>query len=248
MNIQSNYDGNYIMVKGRMTSGIQTYADVGACNIALDQGGLLSTPAKVDFASSSAQDADGGTGLITALLFGLGTDGLYQEETITLEGTSKKTSTKDWYRLFGLIGLTCGTSLANVGDIYVTKTGTGGTWSGGVPPTFTDVSALCKAPAAAGLGLTCFYTTPNKSGSWQAVELQVSARAQSGTVMIQVRDWQNLTPTVRVYYIDLPAGGAYTVDLRKYKITVGKKTDIRVMAAGASAGMVCHAALAIEGK
>ena len=46
MNNASRYSGNFIFVKGRMTAGLTTFADVGACNIALDQNGLLSTPAK----------------------------------------------------------------------------------------------------------------------------------------------------------------------------------------------------------
>ena len=45
MNSASRYSGSYIFVKGRMTAGLTTFADVGACNIALDQNGLLSTPA-----------------------------------------------------------------------------------------------------------------------------------------------------------------------------------------------------------
>ena len=230
MNIKANYDGKYVLVKGRMTAGLTTYADVGACNILLAQHGLMSAGAKVDYATTSAQDAAAGTGMKTATFFGLGTDGLYQEEVVTFEGTTKKTSTKDWTAFFGLVGKTCGTSTANVGDIYVTKTGTGGTWSGGIPPTFTIASALCKAPAGAGIGLTCFYTTPNKAGSWQVTELLVSTRAQAGTVAIQTTDWANATPNERVFYIDVPAGGAYNFDLRKLKITVGKNTDIRALA------------------
>lgn len=248
MNISANYDGNYILVKGRTTNGPNTYSDVGACNILLDQAGLLATPAKVDFATSSAQDAAAGTGMITATFFGLGADGLFQTEDVAFEGTTKKTSAKTWSRFFGLVGKTCGSTQANVGDIYVTKTGTGGTWSGGIPPTFTIASALCKAPAGAGIGLTCFYTTPNRAGSWQVTELQISARAQAGTVAIQVKDWENETPNERVFYMDVPAGGAYTVDVRKYKITVGKNTDIRALVLGASAGIICHVAMAIEGR
>ena len=45
MNNASRYSGNFIFVKGRMTAGLTTFADVGDCNIALDQNGLLSTPA-----------------------------------------------------------------------------------------------------------------------------------------------------------------------------------------------------------
>jgi len=231
-----------------MTNGLTTFADVGACNLALNQGGLLATPTTVDVSSSSTDDADEGTGMNTATLFGLGEDALYQEEVITLDGQTPVTSTKKWYRVFGIVGASMGSGGTNAGDLYVIKTGTGGTYSGGVPGTFTAASALVKAPANAGQGLTCFYTTPDTAGSWQAVELQLSGRTQAGTAQITVRDWENGTPATSEYYIDFPAGFDTAVDLRKYKITVGRKTDIRVMALGASTGLICHAALAIEGR
>lgn len=242
------YDGKYVLVKGRMTNGPTTFADVGACNIALDQNGLLSTPAKVSVSSSSANDADEGTGLITATIIGLGPTAQYQEEDITLDGQTPVDSVGTWYRVFGIVGKTAGSGGTNAGDIYVVKKGTGGTYSGGVPGTFTAASALVRAEANAGQGLTCFYTTPDAAGSWQAVELQLSGRTQAGTAQITVRDWQNGTPATREYYVEFPAGFAISVDLRKYKITVGRKTDIRVMALGASTGLICHAALAIEGR
>ena len=242
------YDGKYVLVKGRMTNGPITFADVGDCNILLNQGGLLATPATVDISSSSADDADEGTGMNSVKIIGLGETGLYQEETIVLDGQTAVTSTLKWFRVFGIVGATAGSGAVNAGDIYVVKTGTGGTYSGGVPGTFTVVSALVKAPAGAGVGLTCFYTTPDKAGSWQVTDLMLSARAQAGTACIQVRDYENETPISREFYIDFPAGVAYNVDLRDYKITVGRKTDIRLLALGATSGVIVHGSLAIEGR
>ena len=181
MNNASRYSGNFIFVKGRMTAGLTTFADVGACNIALDQNGLLSTPAKVSVSSSSADDADEGTGLITATIIGLGPTAQYQEEDITLDGQTAVDSVGTWYRVFGIVGKTTGSGGTNAGDIYVVKKGTGGTYSGGVPGTFTAVSALVKVPVGDGQGLTCFYTTPDSVGSWQVTELQISGRTQAGT-------------------------------------------------------------------
>lgn len=248
MNSASRYDGNYIFVKGRMTNGLTTFADIGDCNILLDQNALLSTPATVAVSSSSANDAAAGTGMRTATLIGLGADGLYQEEVVTLNGQTAVNSTKTWYRVFGIVSKTAGSGGTNAGDIYVIKTGTGGSYSGGVPGTFTIASALVKAPAGAGQGLTCFYTTPDRDGTWQVESLDISGRAQAGTVCIQVQDFANATPSTREFYVDIPAGGAYQLDVRGYKITVGGKTDIRVLALGASAGIVCHAAMAIRGR
>lgn len=248
MNSASRYSGNYIFVKGRLTAGLTTFADVGACNIALDQNGLLSTPAKVSVSSSSANDADGGTGMITATIIGLGPTAQYQEEEITLTGQTAVDSVGTWYRVFGIVGKTAGSGGTNAGDIYVVKKGTGGTYSGGVPGTFTAVSALVKAPVGAGQGLTCFYTTPDSVGSWQVTDIQISGRTQAGTACIQVQDFENETPSTREFYVDFPAGFGYQLDVRPYKITVGRKTDIRVMALGASTGLVCHAAMAIAGR
>lgn len=246
MSNAARYAGNYIFVKGRMTAGLTTFADVGACNILLNQGGLLATPSTVDVSSSSASDDSAGTGMKTATIVGLGPLATYQEEDITMDGQTVVTSTKTWFRVFGIVSKTAGTGGTNAGDIYVIKTGTGGTYSAGVPGTFTAASALVKAPVGAGQGLTCFYTTPDEDGAWQVLSLDVSAHAQPGVVCIQVQDFENAIPSVREFYVDIPAGGAYQLDVQKYKINVGRKTDIRVLALGSSAGIICHAAMEIR--
>ena len=159
-NFKDRYDGVAVTVKGRNPSSLTTLADIGGCAIALNQGGILATPIKLDISSSSTADVAAGTGARTITIMGLGASAAYQEETVTLTGQTVVQSAKTWYRVFGAYVLTAGTGLTNAGDIYIVGTGLGGTYTSGVPGTFTIASACCKMLAGTSFGGTCFYTTP----------------------------------------------------------------------------------------
>jgi len=241
-------DGYKVVIRGRMNSGLATQADVGGCNILLDQHGLLKTPAKLDITSSSALDTGAGTGARTIVIVGLGPTKRYQTEVVTLTGTTIVQTALTWYRVFGLRVLTTGTGSKNAGDIYVVKTGTGGTYTTpGVPGTFTIASALCKSIATTNQGVTCFYTTPNyEKGLWKLMRLTLSTRGYAGTALIQIEDHAAGTPVYKEFYIDYPAGFTSTVDLSEFGFVFGPDTDIRVTANGESAGVFVSAVLEIE--
>lgn len=247
MNFSHNYNGYKIAVKGRMTAGLTTAADVGGCNILLNQGGLLDTPALATLSSSSASDAGAGAGAQQITLYGLGEDKLYQEEVVTLNGQTVVDSAKKWYRVFTSVANRAGTTGYNVGDIYIIKKGTGGTYTAGVPGVVTAASMLQKMLAGSNQGPSCFYTTPNlDAGKWLPTGLFFCGRAQIGTAFVQIQDWANGTPFLRGAYVDIPAGGDVFIDLRPYKLECGPLTDIRVLALGASAGLIAAATLFIE--
>lgn len=248
MNEVENYNSNNVIVKGRMSASLTTLADVGGCNILLNQGGLLDTPSTIDLSSSSALDTALGTGARTVTIYGLGENKKYNTETISLAGTTVVTSAKKWYRVFIIKVTTFGNTGANQGDLYAVKTGTGGTYSTpGVPGTFTIASAIFKSLASTNQGTTCFYTTPNiDNGLWIVDRIDLSTRTQPGTMVVLIQDYANGSPATREAYVEFPAGAALQLDMRPYNIKVNKLTDIRVLALGATAGGIVHAAMTIK--
>ena len=191
-------DDYKVWVRGRTDAGLATYTDVGGCNLALDQHGLLSTPAKLDITSTSANDTSAGTGARTLEIYGLGSNKKYQSEVITLNGNTIVQTAKTWYRVFATKVLTFGSGGSNAGIIYGVKTGTGGTYTTGTPGTFTAASAIFKSVAGTNQSSTCFYTTPNyTNGIWRLCKLHVSTKTQAGTLIIQVQDRANNGPATR---------------------------------------------------
>ena len=113
----------------------------------------------VDYSSSSALDvAVTGTGARTIIGYGL--DVNYKEvfEVVAMNGQTVVTGTQKFLRFFGMCIATHGSLNKNVGDIYAVKTGTGGTYTTGVPGTIT--SGLAKMLAAEGSAISGFYTVP----------------------------------------------------------------------------------------
>ena len=139
------------------------------------------TAAKVDVISSNTADASAGTGARKVYLIGLDSNYNLQTEEITMNGQTAVVSTKDWLRVFSAEASLCGTGLVNAGDIYVYKTGTGGTITAGVPGTLT--SAWIKVLAGYGFGTSGLYTVP--LGSKVRLEkLIIGARTQPGELQV----------------------------------------------------------------
>jgi hypothetical protein len=248
MTLNNRYGDNTVIVKGRCITTLTTLTDLGAVNILTDQASLLATPSTIDFSSSSAADTAAGVGARTLNIFGLGANQLFQTETITLNGQSVVTTANQYYRVFWSQVATTGTAITgnNNGDIYAVKTGTGGTYSGGVPGTFTIASAILKIGAATNQGGSCMYTTPNQSGSWTVKRMDVSANLQAGMAVIQALDNSNSVPYLREWYVYLAAGIPVSVDLTPYNLVYTKLTDIRLLGLTNTAGGSIIGSLYIE--
>lgn len=250
-NFNDRYDGVQVAVKGRNPSSLTSLTDIGGCAIALNQGGILATPIKLDISSSSTADASAGTGARTITIMGLGSSQQYQTETITMNGQTIVQSTRTWWRVFAAYVATAGSGLTNAGDIYIVGTGLGGSYTTGVPGTFTAASACCKMLVGTSFGGTCFYTTPQKTGSlWQLTRLDFSAGvvATGGTIIIQSQDWSLATnPVIREQSISLMGVGDHaSIDLTSAELIFGPKTDIRVLGLTATAGIVMGAEMFIK--
>lgn len=242
-----NYNSAHVVVKGRASALPASVADIGGCNILLNQSGLMATPAKIQMSCANVADDSDGTGAQSVRLYGLGPNKLYQEELLATNGQAYVESTKTWYRLFLARVETFGTGKTNAGLIYFIKTGTGGSLSSGAPTTFDITSALAVMLAGASQATSCFYTTPNIAGGlWRVKSLDLSARTQAGTALLQIEDLKNAKAPRREFYTEFPAGISVQLDVGKYNIVVGPDTDIRAMALGASSGAGIHCGMTID--
>lgn len=249
MDITNRYSDNTVIVKGRCTSSLTSFTDLNAANILTDQATLLNTPSTLAISSSSANDASpSGTGARTLKLFGLGSDKTFITETIALSGQTVVTTTNSFYRLFWARVESTGTAITgcNAGDIYIIKSGTGGSYSGGVPGTFTIASAIAKILAQTNQGGSCFYTTPDIDGHWTVKRIDISSTTQSGVAVLQVLDNENGDPYLREIYINFSAGADISMDVTPYNFVYTKLTDIRLLALTGTGGGAVNGAIQIE--
>jgi len=245
MDMRYRYDGYRVAVKGRLAVGLSTQVDVGGSGILLDQGTILGTPSTLSLSSSSVNDAALGTGARTVLVVGFGETGIYQEELVTMNGYTPVVTTKKFLRHFLNIVKSLGSLDGNAGIIYTVKTGTGGTYTNGVPGVLTAASLTCVMLAGTNQGTSCFYTTPNAPGKkWILTGIGCSCATQAGLVFIQTKDWANSSPALREFYVNLSPGVPFDKDLRDLNIQVGPLTDVRVLAMGT--GMAVNAYLTLE--
>lgn len=133
----------------------------------------------LDLSSSSAADAAAGTGARTVEIYGLDVDFNPQSETVTLNGQTIITSTKAFRRVFAAVVQTYGSGGQNAGDVYIYKTGTGGTLTAGVPGTLTGVAL--KMLVGDNIALNGLFTAP-RGQNYRIAMLAVNARAQAGTL------------------------------------------------------------------
>lgn len=249
MDIANRYSGNTVIVKGRCTATLTSLTDLNAANILTDQATLLNTPSTLAISSSSALDASpSGSGARTLELLGLGEDGTFISETIALNGQTVVTTVNKYYRLYWARVKTCGTAITgyNAGDIYIIKSGTGGSYSGGIPGTFTIASAIIKIAAQTNQGGSCLYTTPNISGFWRVKRIDISATTQPGIAVLQILDNNSGDAYLRDIYINFAAYADVSIDMTPYNLVYTKQTDIRLLANTAAINGAVNGAIYIE--
>jgi len=221
--------GQYIAFGRNATVGT-TIEELISYDVAMDWNSILASAAAMDVSSSSAADAAAGTGAQKVRLFGVDTNYAYVTEDITMNGQTKVTGTQTFLRVFGAEVVQSGSGKTNAGDVHVVKTGTGGTYTAGVPGTLT--SAVTKMLTGWGSSSNGMFTTP-ASQKWELSEILVSARAQAVTILVQVQDFANENSLKTVFPLEVAAGGTETF---KPEIVISEKCDVRfrALAAGAS--------------
>ncbi len=238
--------GNDVIVWGRNATIGTAWEELYAYDQPLDWSTILAAAAKVDVTSSSTADTSAGTGAQTIRLIGLGADFKILVEDLTMNGQTIVVSAKSFLRLFGAEVLTAGTGLINAGDIHIVKTGTGGSYTAGVPGTLT--SALCKILIGWGSSQNGMFTTPIGT-TWKLRSIVVGCRAQAGVLGIFARDISAATNPLRlIHAIDLSATTATYYDLEYcgMNLTFAQKHDVLMRGLGAAASAVITATMALK--
>lgn len=158
--ISRNFTGQFWRVQGRNAALATSLENMNELSLLFAYGtsAFGGTAAALDVISSSTSDAAAGTGARRVLICGLNQNYVYQTEEVALNGQTAVSTTKTFLRVFAAECTTAGTGLVNAGAIYVYKTGTGGTITGGVPGTLT--SAWLMIPVGYGYGTSGMVTTP----------------------------------------------------------------------------------------
>jgi len=147
----------------------------------IDLGVTFDAAYKLDISSSSAADAAAGTGMRKVEIYGLDYAGIPINESVTLNGQTAVQSTKSFWRVILAKIDTAGTGRKNAGDIYIVKTGTGGTYTAGVPGTLT--SCIIKILVGLNLGTSGIWTAP--LGMIYTIDsLVAQCRVQAGRIQV----------------------------------------------------------------
>lgn len=203
---------------------------------------VFDSAAAVDISSSSAVDLAGetpGTGARAVTIYGLDADYNPVSETLDLNGQTAVEGTQEFIRIFAAEVASTGTGLANAGTIYLVKTGTGGTYSGGVPGTLT--SAVLTIPIGDNVGYSGVFTAP-RGQYFEVEEVILWGLTQSGTFKVLTSGTDGLLKPEII--ADLAAGIPFHRE--KPGIVIPEKQDIYVRAAAAASTMTAGFALSLR--
>jgi len=244
MDRTSKYFGRDVTIWGRNAIAGTAWEELYQYDQALDFREVFGAGTTVDVSSANVNDTEAGTGAQKIVLHGLDVNYNPLIEEITMNGRTVVTSAGTFLRLFGAAVSSAGTGLVNAGDIHIIKTGTGGTYTTGVPGTLT--SALIKILATWTTGTTGMYTVPAgrnyeirriaASGYTQATILGVFIQPNGETDTFRGLDF--VTGFGNQGYVDLCLEGAGL----EYK----EKTDILLRVWGAAASAVVQGSMILR--
>lgn len=197
---------------------------------------------KLDISSSSTADASAGTGARTVVIYGLDDGYNPLTETVTLNGQTIVTTAAKFRRVFAAYALTFGIGLQNAGDIYFMKTGTGGTYTTGVPGTLT--SGAMKMLAGDNLAYSGVWTAP-RGTTFKATKFTTSANKVTTVVLIKASPAEtNGRGPYAIMKIEAGVGiGAPYIDPDVY---LNEKEDIYVRSIAAAAATIVNGTVYLE--
>lgn len=211
MNLQERFFGARPVLFGRAPTAGTALVNVSEYVQLVDLGAVFPTAFALDVTSANAADTAAGTGARTLEIVGLDFDGNPLSEIVTLNGNTIVTTSKAFWRVFGAQCLTFGSGRRNAGNIHIVKTGTGGTYTAGVPGTLT--SAMVQILALENLGLSGFFTAP-RGQQYRLACWRQGSRVQVGKHMIfkaAERIVPAMPPTL-VHVFDSPVGVAVPIE------------------------------------
>lgn len=211
MNLQERFFGARPALFGRAPTAGTSLVNVSEYTQLVDLGAVFPTAFALDVTSANAADTAAGTGARTLEIVGLDFDGNPLSDIVTLNGNTIVTTSKAFWRVFGAQCLTFGTGRRNAGNIHIVKTGTGGTYTAGVPGTLT--SAMIQVLANENLGLSGFFTAP-RGRQYQLSCWRQGSRVQVGKHMIFKAAERIIParPAFLLHSIDLPVGVSFPIE------------------------------------
>lgn len=242
MNLYDQVGSGIYNVWGRNAVVGTSLEEIYAYDQALDWGAVFASAVALDFSSSATADDLGNTGAEKIRVTGLDGNFALQYEDITLDGQTKVTGTKTWKRIFGAEVLQAGSGKVNAGDIHIIKTGTGGSYTAGVPTTLT--SGAAKILIGWGATQNGYFSVP-AGQVWELSKLIVSARAQACTILVQVQDQAADGVLKTILVVEVDAGATEQIEPL---INLSEKNDIRVRALAAGASGIVSVSLQLKKK
>lgn len=216
VNVTSNF--NYDIALGNTDNitipiiGRNEDVDISNLEDVVNQGGIypgfLTTAQNIEVLSNDNSDTAAGTGARTVVLFGLDSSYNFQQEEVTLSGTTPVASVNQWLRVFFVRVKTAGRQQINDGNITVRTTG--GT-------------ILAVAPAEWGQSQQCIFTIPDGYyGLLSQFQCQVNDR--QAAIYIMIRPFGEVF--TRRYPAQLEKGSLDTNLTPPYKLD--PKSDIKL--------------------
>jgi hypothetical protein len=246
---QESFTGNLIRFWGRNTSVGTTMADLNTYAIAIDPYTVMGAGAALDVTSSSTADAAAGTGARTVRIVGLDANYAYQTDVVTMNGQTIVTTASIWTDVWGADVITHGSGNTNAGDIYMVKTGTGGTYTAGVPGTVT--SGMIKILAGFNTDVTGHFMVP-KTGNmstykYRVADICASSYTQAAALLINIQDPTGTDKSLHIAsIIGLGSSGHAQIDAQNCALTLSSGQALRLRALGAAASAVVQATVTLE--
>lgn len=244
MELATNLFGRKAKIWGRNGTVGTAWEELYQYDQALNWSTIFDTAYALDVTSSSTADASAGTGATKVTIYGL--DGSYnkQSEEVTMKGQTIVTTTKTFLRVFGAAVTAHGTGKTNAGDVHIVKTGTGGTYTTGVPGTLT--SAACKILAGWDHAMTGMFTVPLGERR-KVVKIIAGNYTQAAVYGLFIRSPAATDKSMRIdHLINLGNQSSVCCDVADLELEYPEKTDIMLRVMGAAASAVASGTLVLE--
>ena len=176
----------------------------------------LTEATTLEVASTSANDAWGGTGATIILIEGLDANRNKISEAVPLTGQTPASTTKSFLRINKLLTPWCGSLQYNEGNIWVGASGT--TWSDGAPTTYAEklghiaqqrgesTQAIYSVPLGYKAVITFASGSISKSVN-KAADLELWVRDY------EVNSYNNLSPWLNQLFLGLTSTGSSFIKL-----------------------------------
>jgi hypothetical protein len=237
------FSGNLIRFWGRNTAiGGGSLEDLNTYGLAIDPYTVLGAGSALDISSSSTADAAAGTGARTVRIVGLDANGAFQSSVVTMNGQTQFTTTTTWTDVWAADVVTTGTGLANAGDIYIIKTGTGGVVTAGVPATVT--SGLLMVTAGWNTDMNGHYCVPVSSpAKYKLVDVCASSYTQAAALLVCIQEpFSSTDKSIHVAaVVGLGSSGHAQMNAENCDFVLGAGQALRLRAFGAAASAVTQA-------